>query len=210
MKSNTSEKQIRAALAAVNEVEQLAERIKMRTEAPKLLWQKRHQEHAQLVDELKSESFDPTAESSREALRLHADRVTKVEAFNRLFEGQPHVYPIDYGKDGRPLLEAITKLQQLLWALAEPFELRFATLRKHGVFALSPNGYTPAGGATRLIAFARNFPLEAAGHLVSLANEILSHRVPVLPPDFGTVGRELTYSETQLIASRSTPVTAAA
>lgn len=206
MKNDTTQKQIAAARAAVNEVERLLASIRARTEAPKLLWQKRRAEHAKLLAELKAECFDPSEPHAEKALALHAERVTKCQAFEKLFEQTQKVYPIDFGPFGKPLFAAICELQKLLWGIAEHFELDFTTLRRHGVFALSPNAYTPERGAVRLIDFSRNFPLEGAGHLLSLAREILSRRVPALPAEFARVDRPLTYAERTFITNKSTRV----
>lgn len=211
MKNSASEKQIQAAWAAVKEVERLLAQIRARSEAPKLLWQKRRAEHAKLLAELQEESFDPTEPHAKKALDLHAERVTKCQAFEKLFEhGQKSPLPIDFGPDGQPLFEAICTLQKLIWQLAEPYELAFETLRRHGVFALSPVNYNPAAGATRLVNWSRNFPIEGAQHLLSLAKEILARKVPAMPSDFGKVDRPLTYAERTMLDSRSTPVAAAA
>lgn len=210
MKNSADAKQIQAAWSAVKEVEQLAERITKRTEAPKLLWQQRQRELAALERELEGEAFDPLNPMEPTALARHTDLTVKVAALRKLCSQQPKSFPIAYGADGTVLFGAILKLQQIIWALAEPFELTFETLRRHGVFALSPVNYNPAAGAARLICFSQNFCLEGGQTIVSLAREILSRRVPSLPSDFGTISRPLTYQEQQLIASRSTPVTAAA
>lgn len=211
MKNSASEKQIHAAWAAVKEVERLLASIRARTEAPKLLWRKRHAEYETLKAELKSESFDPSEPHAQKALDLHAERVTKIQAFEALFEhGQKSPLPIDFGPDGQPLFEAICTLQKLIWQMAEPYELAFEKLRSHGVFALSPVSYNPAAGATRLVNWSRNFPIEGAQTLVSLAKEILTRKVPAMPSDFGKVDRPLTYAERTMLDSRSTPVAAAA
>lgn len=211
MKNSVSEKQVAAAWAAVTNLEKLIARIEARTDAPKQRLEERRREHAQLLAELKAESFDPSDPQAQKMLELHAARVTKCQAFSKFFEQQKTTgSPIAYGADGKPLFAAICELQKLLWGIAEHFELDFTTLRRHGVFALSPNAYTPERGAVRLIDFSRNFPLEGAGHLLSLAREILSRRVPALPAEFARVDRPLTYAERTFITSKSTPVAAAA
>ncbi|MCX6926375.1 MAG: hypothetical protein NT154_24685 [Verrucomicrobia bacterium] len=211
MKANANEKQVKAAREAVKEVETLAARITARTEAPKLRWQKLHREHEALVAEKIAEKFDPEAPLDPARLRAHAERTVKIEAYQKLFQSEPRNFPVQYASDGAALFAAICKLQKLTWDIGEPFEFSMAALRKHGFFGLgTTEAYTPAIGAARVIAWSRNFTHDAANRILPLAKEILSRRVPELPPTFGMTSRPLTWAEQQMIDSKSTPVAAAA
>jgi hypothetical protein len=216
MKADTNGKQVAAAWATAKEIERLVAAITARSNAPRELWQRRHREHAALVAELAAEKFDPEAPLAPEGLKAHSERVTKVQVYEGLFRNEPRKFQTLYAADGGALLAELNKLADHVWEVAEPVELRREVLLHHGICGLGSTGiggsslYSCEIGKARLLSWAKNFTLDAAQALLSLAKDILSRKLSPLPVNFGATLRPLTWAEQRAIDNAATLVRPAA
>jgi hypothetical protein len=211
MKAGCSDKEIKAAWAAVREVEKLSAVIAGRGAAERKLWADRRAELGRLEAELACESFDPDAPGFKEATAKHTERVARIEAFKKVVAGQPREFKPHPGAEGPQLFAAIVELQKQLWAICEPFELNQRALTKCGFFGFNIP-YTVESGGARIVAWSRNFTMDAAGRIVALAEALLSRKVPptaTLPVNFGMTPRTLSFAEEQYLEKFSKPVAAA-
>jgi hypothetical protein len=199
MKNDTSKRQVEAVQAAVGEVERLAGAVQAWRERPAQLRRERAAELAKLQAEHEAEILDPSAPDADAKLAARGLRLVKIESLLKLLGADPRLDFTLRGAcpEGAALYAAVERLQQLLWRIAEPAEVSHTALIRCGLIMLWSDR-TPGRGAQRLLSYSRNF-WYGANIIVKLAREILSRKVPPLPPAFGMAARDLTPAELQFL-----------
>jgi hypothetical protein len=203
MRSNTTDKTVKAAWELVRRIEELQAKIKVKREQPILFWRGKREELAKLEAADAADSFDPSDPDAAGKLAAHSKRRSQIEVLKKFLAEDTNHYVVDYSREGEELNRAVGELQRLLWSVADPVELNLAALQRAGLVVGEPSAtYTVAIGAKRFLSHSRNFD-DGADIILRLAREVLGRKLPPLPEGFGVAPRPLTYAEEQFVNSNA-------